>query len=124
VLARMLIKLRWVATILAVVLFAIATAHYRVEEPWRLGWENLMSLGIQALLALAMLAVLTRHGLVALIFCLLVRALLLDFPVTWNFSAWYASASLAGIVPTVIVLTVGFYAALGGQSLLSLRSEK
>jgi serine/threonine-protein kinase len=124
VLVRMLIKLRWMATTLAVVLFAVATAHYRVEEPWRLGWENLMSLGIQALLALVMLAVLTRHGLVALIFCLLVRALMLDFPVTWNLSAWYTNASMAGIVPTIIMLTAGFYAALGGRSLLNLRSEK
>jgi len=124
VLVRMVIKRPWATAVLAVVIFAVATAHYRVEEPWRLGPENWLSLGIQALLALALLAVLTRHGLVALIFCLLVRALLLDFPVTWDFGAWYGSASLAGILPTAAVLAVSFYAALGGRVLLGGRSGK
>jgi hypothetical protein len=124
VLVRMVIKRKWATTILAVLIFAAATAHYRVEEPWRLGWENWMSLGIQALLALALLAVLTRHGLVALIFCLLVRALLLDFPVTWDFGAWYRGASLAGILPTIMVLAVSFYAARGGRSLFGARPGK
>jgi len=86
--------------------------------------ENVLSLAIQGLLALALLAVLTRHGLVALIFCLLVRAFLLDFPVTWDFSAWYVGASMAGILSTTVVLAVSFYAALGGRPVLSLKLEE
>ncbi len=124
VLLQMMTGRWWATTTLAVLLFALATAHYHVEEPWRLGWENVLSLGIQALLALALLAILTRHGLVALIFCLLVRSLLLDFPVTWNLSAWYRGASLAGILPTVIVLGVSFYAARGGRGMFGGRTER
>src|SRR5205823_2698492 len=110
--------------VIAVLLFAVATAHYRQEKPWILGLENVLSLVAQSLLAMAILAVLTRHGLVALIFCLLVRAFLLDFPVTWDFSAWYTSASMTGILSTMIVLGVAFYVALGGRPLEVLRVEK
>jgi hypothetical protein len=114
VLLRLVTRNKWATMVLAVVLFAVATAHYRVDDPAHLGPENWLSLGIQALLATTLLAILTRHGLVALIFCLLVRSFMMDFPVTWDFSAWYRGASLSGIVPTVIVLGAGFYAAIGG----------
>jgi len=35
--------------------------------------------------------------------------------VTWDFGAWYQPASLAGIIPALIVLGASFYAALGGK---------
>ncbi len=120
VLARMATKKKWIAMISFVVLFAVATAHYRVDEPWRLGFENLLSLFVQAILATVLLLLVTRNGLVAVIFCLLVRAFLMDFPVTWDFSAWYAGASLVGIGAAVITLIAGFYAALGGRSPLAM----
>ena len=122
VLVRMMTNRRWISALAFIVLFAIATAHYRVEDQWwRLGPENWLSLGIEALLAAVLLMLLTRHGLVGVIFCLLARTLLMEFPVTWDFSVWYANASLAGILATAIILAAGFYAALGGRAPLRLR---
>jgi serine/threonine-protein kinase len=111
----------WIA---AVVLFAVATAHYRVDRPWILGAENVFSLFIQTLLALTLLLLLNRHGLVAIIFCLLVRAFLMDFPVTWDFSAWYKGAALAGIVPTVLILAISYYGSRGTSAAPSVRPDQ
>jgi len=122
VLVRMMTRRRWVAAATFIFLFTLATAHYRVDKWWVLGPENLLSLVIQAVLAAVLLIVLSRNGLLALIFCLLTRALLLDFPVTWDFSAWYAGASLAGIGATLLILALGFYAARGGKPLVVLRA--
>ena len=122
VLIRMLVIRRGWTVVIAVALYAVGTAHYRQEQPWLLGPENILSLAVQSVLALALLALVTRHGLVALIFCLLVRAFLLNFPVTWNFSAWYAAASMAGILSTLILLGVGCFAALGGRTSLQVDS--
>jgi len=117
VLMRLVTKRPTVAGISFVVLFAIATAHYKVGEPWwHLGAENVLSLAIRALLAMVLLGLLMRHGLVAVIVCLLMRALLMDFPVTWDFTAWYAGASMAAIGAVLIVMGYGFYAAMGGRS--------
>jgi hypothetical protein len=106
----MIAKRAWITNLISVLLFAIATVHYREGTLFQLG--NYLSLLIQCCFALVLLIVLTRHGLVALIFCLLARALLLDFPVTWDFSAWYRNASLAGILPIVLILGFSFYLAL------------
>ena len=86
-----------------------------------LGAENLFSLIIQSILAVVLMFVLSRHGLVALIFCLLARSLLMDFPVTWDFSAWYAGASVVALGALGVMLGLSFYAARGGKPLLSLR---
>jgi hypothetical protein len=106
----MIAKRAWITNLISVFLFAIATVHYREGTLFQPG--NYLSLLIQCCFALVLLIVLTRHGLVALIFCLLARALLLDFPVTWDFSAWYRNASLAGILPIVLILGFSFYLAL------------
>jgi len=124
VLARMATRRRWMAAASFILLFAVATAHYNVDEPWRLGYENLLSLFVQATLAAVLMVLMTRNGLVAVIFCLLARAFLMDFPVTWDLSAWYAGASMIGIGAAVITLVLGFYAALGGRAPFSLNASE
>ncbi len=116
VLLRMTTRRLTLAWTIAVILFAVATAHYRVESPWILGVENIFSLAIQALLALTLLLLLNRHGLVAIIFCLLIRAFLMDFPVTWDFTVWYKTASLAGILPTLLILALAYFTACGNRA--------
>jgi serine/threonine-protein kinase len=124
VLVRLITRRPLVAGLSFVVLFAIATAHYRQGEPlWSLGVENLLSLSSRAALAVVLLGLLTRHGLVAVIFCLLVRALLMDFPVTWDFASWYAGAALAAIGGVLAVLGLGFYAAMEGRGLFADRQS-
>jgi hypothetical protein len=125
VLVRLVTRKPLVAGLSFVVLFAIATAHYRQEEPlWSLGLENVLSLSSRAVLAMVLLGLLARHGLVAVIFCLLIRALLMDFPVTWDFSAWYAAASVVAIGTVLVVLGAGFHAAMGGRGPLAILGEK
>jgi hypothetical protein len=116
VLIRMVAKRAWLTNVISVILFAVATARYAEGVLWQLA--NVESLLIQCCVALVLLIVLNRHGLVALIFCLLARALLLDFPVTWDFAAWYRTAALSGIVPIVVILLGSFYLALDRRSLL------
>ena len=78
VLIRMAIRGAGLTSLLAVLFFAVATAHYREGGLLQIG--NAIALALQGLLAVAFLIVLTRHGLVALIFCLLALALLLITP--------------------------------------------
>jgi hypothetical protein len=122
VLIRMIARRARLTSILAILLFALATAHYREGEILQIG--NALALALQCLLGLALLIALIRHGLVALIFCLIARALLLDYPVTWDLSVWYRGASLSGIVPAVLILGISLYAALGGRSPFSPRLER
>ena len=124
VLVRMVSNRRWVAAFIFVALFALSTAHYRVEEAWwHLGIENVLSLCIQGCLAILFLMLMLRHGLVAVIFAFPSRSLLLDFPVTWDFSVWYSGSSLAGIIGTLLILGAGFYATMGGQLPHLMRAE-
>jgi hypothetical protein len=122
VLIRMVTRRPWLTSLLAILFFAVATAPYREGEFLQIG--NAVALVLQGILGLALLLALIRHGLVALIFCLLARALLLDYPVTWDFAAWYRAASLAGIVPSILILGASFYATLGGRALFSPRTDK
>ncbi len=59
-----------------------------------------------------------------MIFCPFVRSMLMDFPVTWDFSAWYAPAAWIGIGAPLVVLALGFYTAMGGKPLLRLGSGR
>jgi serine/threonine-protein kinase len=119
VLVRMVTRQRWIAAVAFVLVFAAATARYSVGAPWyRLGPENVLSWTYQCLLAMVFMGLLMRYGLVGVIFCLLVRGFTMDFPVTWDFSVWYANASIVAIVAVAVILGAGFYAALGGRRLL------
>jgi serine/threonine-protein kinase len=121
VLTRMVIRHWWPSAIISVLVFAVATTRYSTEGAWwHFGPENWLSLAIQTVLAITLLIVLSRHGLVALIFCMLTRSLLLDFPVTSDIHAWYIGASLMGILPTMLILLISFYAA-SGPAVLKLR---
>ncbi|MCL2648153.1 MAG: protein kinase [Phycisphaerales bacterium] len=90
-----------------------------LEYAWRFDY---ISICVQAIVACIFLFILIRHGLVALFFCLLVRSLLLDFPITHDFAAWYAKATVVPLLCILLILLTGFYATLGGKSPITLRS--
>ena len=60
---------------------------------------------------------LLRFGLVAGCVYYYANALLIVFPVTTNFSAWYASGGMFAIAVTLALAGYAFYASLGGQKL-------
>ena len=70
-----------------------------------------------ALDSLLFVFVLYRYGLLALAFALFVSHLWVFFPVTSDFTAWYAGDFVISLVICLALATYGFYTSLAGQSL-------
>jgi serine/threonine-protein kinase len=62
--------------------------------------------------------ILIRYGLVAVAVLLFVNALLSDFPLTLDFSKWYAGQSLLALATVLALAVLGFREALAGRSVL------
>ncbi len=79
-------------------------------------WKSAIGIGLViGLLA----AALTRYGLVALASAYFVINALLNFPVTLNFSAWYAGTALLPLLAILALAAFSFYTSLGGQKLVA-----
>ena len=103
-LLRLLARRDW----LAVVLFVLVFVAGFYTRNWQVSVVPILQFG---LIAVAM----TRYGLVALAVALFAQLALSSFPVTLNFSAWYAGIGLAPIVAVLAVAVFAFYTSLGGQ---------
>jgi len=68
--------------------------------------------------AALLLLVMLRFGLVSLIAYSFVELILSLFPITADFSAWYAGASLFALLVIGALAAFAFHASLGGRSLL------
>ena len=62
--------------------------------------------------------ILIRYGLVAVAVLLFVSALLLSFPLTLDFSKWYAGQSLVALATVLALAVFGFREALAGRAVL------
>jgi len=62
--------------------------------------------------------ILIRYGLVAVAISLFVDALLSGFPLTLDFSKWYAGQSLVALVTVLALAVLGFREALAGRAVL------
>ncbi|MGA3043082.1 MAG: protein kinase, partial [Bryobacteraceae bacterium] len=62
--------------------------------------------------------VLIRYGLVAVAVSIFVNALLLGFPLTLDFSKWYAGQSLLALATVLALAVLGFREALAGRAVL------
>lgn len=107
---RVLVRNRWVAAGLFVLVFAIpkilATNHPLIDSP------------VWVIIYLIAAVAVVRFGLIVLAVAVFTANVLLNLPFTMDFSAWYAPAS-ACVVLSIIALAVwGFYTALAGQRLL------
>ncbi len=76
---------------------------------------NLMMVPLVALDAFILVFVLYRYGLLALAFALFVSHLWVFFPVTSDFTAWYATDFTISLVICIALAGYGFYTSLGGQ---------
>ncbi|HEV2668198.1 MAG TPA: hypothetical protein VG324_25000, partial [Blastocatellia bacterium] len=75
-------------------------------------WQVLaMSVLANGLIAVAM----TRYGLVSMVVALFALYTLSVFPVTLNFSVWYAGIGLAPLVAVLSLAVFAFYTSLGGK---------
>jgi serine/threonine-protein kinase len=59
----------------------------------------------------------TRFGLLTLIAMELFSLLLLTFPISPNFAAWYAQGGIFAILVTLMIAGFGFYTSLAGQKI-------
>jgi serine/threonine protein kinase len=109
VLLRVLVKNRWLAASIFVLLFTLpkvlGSDHPLMELPvW---------LFIYGVAAFAMV----RFGLIVLALGVLTVDALLNVPITLDFSNWYAARSLSVLLCFMVIAAWGFYTSLGGQRL-------
>ena len=78
-------------------------------------WEPML---ILALFVGSLTLLLVRFGLLALILMLLTLNTFEDFAATFDFSRWYAGASLAGPLFILAIALYGFYISLAGRPIL------
>jgi len=109
VLLRVLVKNRWVAAAIFVLLFTVPKVlgadHPLIETPiW------LIIYGIAAFAVV-------RFGLIVLAMAVLTVDVLINVPMTLDFSYWYAGRSLSVVLGFVLIAAWGFYTSLAGQRL-------
>ena len=109
VLLRVLVKNRWVAAAIFVLLFTapkvLGSDHPLIETPvW------LIIYGIAAFAVV-------RFGLIVLALAVLTVDVLLNIPITLDFSNWYAGRALCVVLGFVLIAAWGFYTSLAGQRL-------
>jgi Protein kinase domain len=110
-LLRMVFRRDWLAAAAFVLMF---TGFALLGTTGPLGLAALFAAAGMTLLVIVML----RFGLVALIGTIFAYVLLLLFPMTNDFSAWYAGTSLFALLSVAAVAAFAFHAALAGRPLL------
>src|SRR5262245_6001163 len=103
---RLLARRDW----LAVGIFALLIGVGSYAGNWQL-------LAMSILVNVIIAVVLTRYGLVSNAVTLFAAYTLTCFPVTLNFSAWYAGIGVAPLVAVLALAVFAFYTSLGGQKL-------
>jgi hypothetical protein len=109
VLLRVLVKNRWVAAVIFALLFTVpkvlGSDHPLIETP--------MWLAVYGIAAFTVV----RFGLIVLAMGVLIVDVLINVPMTLDFSYWYAGRSLSVVLGFVLVAAWGFYTSLAGQRL-------
>jgi len=103
-LLRLLARRDW----LAVVLYMLVLAPASYSENWQVWVLRILQAWLVAM-------VLTRYGLVALAVSFFASWALGNFPVTLNFSVWYAGIGLTPLVVLLALAVFAFYTSMGGQ---------
>ncbi len=109
VLLRVLVKNRWVAALLFALLLTVpkvlGSDHPWIETPV---WFTIYGIAAFALV---------RFGLIVLAMGVLCVDILLNIPITLDFSNWYAARSLGVVLGFVAIAAWGFHTSLTGQRL-------
>jgi hypothetical protein len=101
---RVLLRKQWAAAIAWVLFFTVLAS----AEPG--GWVSALIFSMLAVF------VMIRFGLLALVANNVAFTILQHFPLTTQFSAWYAGIGLTGILLIVALAFYGFYTSLGGRA--------
>ena len=79
--------------------------------------ESVLGMPFAVLAALLVIWVLYRYGLLALISALFFLHLMIFFPITSDFSAWYAADYVLALIVGLALVVFGFYTSLAGEPL-------
>jgi hypothetical protein len=111
VLLRALVKNRWAAAVSFALLFTVpkvlGSNHPFIEVPT---WFMIYNIAAFAVV---------RFGLIVLAIGVLCVDVLLNLPITLDFSSWYAGRSLFVVLIFMLIAAWGFYASLAGQRLFA-----
>lgn len=107
VLLRVLLRREWAAVPVWIVLVS-APAFSVTEAPVVIGALNVMQ-------GLVIYVALRRFGLVALMMAFFVQQLTIDFPVTFDSSAWYAGYGYVALAIVAAIAVYGFKTSLAGR---------
>jgi hypothetical protein len=110
VLLRALLRKQWAAAVAFVILFAVFSLGSAGSNAVNISttFSILIEISVSVF-------VLIRFGLLAMVVDLLVNDTLTVYPLTMQWSAWYAGISLTGILLVVAMAGYGFYTSLGGR---------
>jgi serine/threonine-protein kinase len=103
-----ILRKEWLA---AVTLWLITTLALALAQ------ETLLGIPFVSLSAFLIVWVLYRYGLLALISAIFFNHLIIFFPVTSDFSAWYAADFVLALGISLALAFYGFYTSLAGQPL-------
>ncbi|HEX8651530.1 MAG TPA: serine/threonine-protein kinase [Pyrinomonadaceae bacterium] len=101
-------KQRLAAVLMWLVIFTIQVVFF--ASAWYIVFIN-------AAIATLLAVTTARFGLLAVIVWQFVFFLIMNWPITTNFSLWYASATIFALTVMVGLAVYGFYTSLAGQSL-------
>jgi hypothetical protein len=108
-LLRTLLRKQWAAAVVFALLLSIFVAAGSQFEP-------VTSMGALTFGCVAVF-LLTRFGLLTVVTNFIFWSVLETFPLTTQWSAWYAGISLTGILLMAVMAFYGFYTSLGGRPL-------
>jgi serine/threonine-protein kinase len=110
-LCRIVARKFWLACGLFVLIFvavnALSSLHPAVDVPFAVVILSLFTF------------VMVRFGLVTFAAMSLVSSVLGSYPLTWDFSAFYATSSLFALISIAVVAAIAFRFALGGRAIFS-----
>jgi len=110
VILRILLRNRWAAAV-GFTLFCTAIKISGSTQP---AFDAIVEVLIYGIAAFS----LVRFGLVTLFVAVFVANLMLNVPITLDFSHWYATAAISVPVGVLAIGVWAFYTALGGQKLI------
>jgi hypothetical protein len=113
-LLRVVVRLKWLA---AVLFWLLLTAAFTSIS----AYDTFQPLLTNALLVAAIVLVLTRVGLLAVIVGQFVRMMIMSNPITADLGVWYSPAGVFAVVLVTALLLYGFRTALAGRPILSPR---
>ena len=112
---RVILRKQWLVVLVFLLIFTTLTSLG--VPPAYHGSALLSYVMFAALGQVAVLVVLMRFGLLALVAAFMFSFLLGAFPITVDFSTWYAAGSLLAMLAVVAVAGYGFHTALAGRPL-------